>query len=101
MILTTSVADYAERRADLDPLRSRRLVFVATMGALHDGHRSLLRLARSRGDLLDMCVKSNLVSAAYQDAKAEGDALAWRTRSTEDCKAARAALAPLAVDAAE
>ena len=50
--------------------------------------------ARGRGDLLDMCVKSNLVSGAYQDAKAEGDALAWRTRSAEDCKAARAALVP-------
>lgn len=56
--------------------------------------------ARSRGDLMDMCVKSNQVSAAYEDAKAEGDALAWRTRSSEDCKAAKAALAPMTLDAA-
>ena len=59
MILTTSVADYAERRADLDPLRTRRLVFVATMGALHDGHRSLLRLARSLGDLVAVSIFVN------------------------------------------
>jgi hypothetical protein len=45
-----------------------------------------------------MCVKSNLVSGAYQDAKAQGDALAWRTRSAEDCKAARAALVPTAAE---
>jgi hypothetical protein len=50
--------------------------------------------ARNRGDLLDMCVKGNLISGAYADARQEGDALAWRTRSTEDCKAARAAIAP-------
>ena len=54
--------------------------------------------ARSRGDLLDMCVKSNLVSGAYRDAKAEGDALAWRTRSAEDCKAARDAIAPMVAE---
>ena len=50
--------------------------------------------ARMRGDLLDMCVKSNLISGAYRDVGAEGDALAWRSRNTEDCQAARAALAP-------
>ena len=59
MILTTSIADYAERRADLDPQRVRRLVFVATMGALHDGHRSLLRLARSLGDLVAVSIFVN------------------------------------------
>lgn len=55
--------------------------------------------ARGRDDLMDMCVKSNLVSAAYQDARQSGDALAWRTRSTEDCKAARAGLEPMVLDA--
>jgi len=50
--------------------------------------------ARNRGDLLDMCVKGNLISGAYLDAKQAGDALAWQTRSSEDCKAARAAIAP-------
>jgi hypothetical protein len=55
--------------------------------------------ARNRGDLLDMCVKGNLISGAYQDAKQAGDALAWRTRSSEDCKAARAAIAPETVGA--
>jgi hypothetical protein len=50
--------------------------------------------ARNRGDLLDMCVKGNLISGAYVDAGQQGDALAWRTRSAEDCRAARAAIAP-------
>jgi len=49
--------------------------------------------ARVRNDVLDMCVKSNLISAAYVDAKDHGDAQAWRARNREDCQAARAALA--------
>ena len=50
--------------------------------------------ARMRGDLLGLCVKSNLISGAYLDVGATGDASAWRARNAEDCQAARAALAP-------
>jgi len=50
--------------------------------------------ARARGDLLSMCVKANLVSAAYQDAKDVGNARAWDSRREADCKTALATLAP-------
>lgn len=50
--------------------------------------------ARARSDLLGMCVKSNLVSGAYLDAKDASDATAWRSRNAEDCRAAHAALGP-------
>lgn len=50
--------------------------------------------ARMGGDLLALCVKSNLIAAGYEDTGNEGDALAWRSRNREDCEAARAALMP-------
>jgi hypothetical protein len=52
--------------------------------------------ARGRNDLLSMCVKGNLVSAAYRDAHDAGNAVAWEARRAADCDAARAALAPSA-----
>lgn len=50
--------------------------------------------ARMGGDLLGMCVKSNLIAAAYLDVGDKGDAHAWRARNIEDCKIARDALIP-------
>ncbi|WP_293477709.1 hypothetical protein [Phenylobacterium sp.] len=54
--------------------------------------------ARVRGDLLAMCVKSNLISGAYVDADDAGSAEAWRARNAQDCRAARALYAPEAAD---
>lgn len=50
--------------------------------------------ARSRHDLVVMCVKGNQVSAAYRDAKAPADADAWKAKAAEDCRIAGARLAP-------
>jgi hypothetical protein len=55
--------------------------------------------ARSQGDLLTMCVKSNQVSAAYRDAKDAPDADAWKAKASEDCRAARKKFAPDLQDA--
>jgi hypothetical protein len=50
--------------------------------------------ARMQGDLLGLCVKSNLIAGVYEDAKDPGNASAWRARNTEDCRLARDALVP-------
>src|SRR4051812_44792108 len=42
VIVAHSLADFAPARADLDSAGCRRVVFVATMGALHAGHRELI-----------------------------------------------------------
>ena len=50
--------------------------------------------ARTRSDLLDQCVKSNMIAGAYLDAKDPGNARAWEARRKEDCRAAREAILP-------
>lgn len=74
----------------------------ARMKAYRDQHvRTLIgeySQARVRGDLLTMCVKSNLISGVYVDADDAGSAQAWKARNTEDCRAARNLYAPQAAD---
>ena len=54
--------------------------------------------ARAGGDLVAMCVTSNLISGVYLDANDAGSAQAWKARNAEDCRAARAAFAPTVAD---
>jgi pantoate--beta-alanine ligase len=59
MKITNSVAEYAAFRGTLDGPAAQRLAFVPTMGALHDGHRSLIKLAKTLGDLVAVSIFVN------------------------------------------
>ena len=59
MKITNSVAEYAAFRNTLNGSNAPRLAFVATMGALHEGHRSLIELARSLGDVVAVSIFVN------------------------------------------
>jgi pantoate--beta-alanine ligase len=59
MKITNSVAEYASFRRTLDIPAALRLAYVPTMGALHEGHRSLIKLARSLGDVVAVSIFVN------------------------------------------
>jgi pantoate--beta-alanine ligase len=50
MKIAHSTAEYAALRSALEGPAAPRLAYVPTMGALHQGHRSLIKLARTHGD---------------------------------------------------
>ena len=41
--------------------KGQQIAFVPTMGYLHDGHLSLLKEGRKRGDLLVLSIRNNFV----------------------------------------
>jgi pantoate--beta-alanine ligase len=59
MKITHSVTEYDEIRSILQGPGARRLAFVPTMGALHDGHRSLIKLAKTLGDVVAVSIFVN------------------------------------------
>jgi pantoate--beta-alanine ligase len=59
MKITKSTAEYADFRRILERSITHRLAFVPTMGALHEGHRSLIKLARSLGDVVAVSIFVN------------------------------------------
>jgi pantoate--beta-alanine ligase len=59
MKITNSVAQYDEFRRTLSGHAAPRLAFVPTMGALHDGHRSLITLAKTHADLIAVSIFVN------------------------------------------
>lgn len=59
MIVAHTLADFAEARRGLDEAGCRQVVFVATMGALHAGHRTLIQSAHRRGDAVVISIFVN------------------------------------------
>jgi pantoate--beta-alanine ligase len=58
MKIAHHVAEYAAHRSALEG-RAPRVAYVATMGALHEGHRSLIRLAKTLGDVVVVSIFVN------------------------------------------
>ena len=59
MKIARSITEYDAFRSKLQEPAGPRLAFVPTMGALHEGHRSLIKSARSLGDLVAVSIFVN------------------------------------------
>jgi pantoate--beta-alanine ligase len=59
MKIANSIADYIAVRSALDRDGAPRIAYAPTMGALHEGHRSLIKLARSLGDVVVVSIFVN------------------------------------------
>jgi pantoate--beta-alanine ligase len=59
MKIARSITEYDAFRSKLQEPGGPRLAFVPTMGALHEGHRSLIKSARSLGDFVAVSIFVN------------------------------------------
>jgi pantoate--beta-alanine ligase len=59
MRIAHSVAEYAAVRSAREGPDTPRVAYVATMGALHEGHRSLIKLAKTLGDVVVVSIFVN------------------------------------------